>query len=85
MKHWERIYELHKVLTTRRTPVSERILEQHLQCSRSTVFRVIADLRDGFGAPIEYSPEHHGYCYNRQSDRPGACGLTRLFIRPYPA
>ncbi|MGY6217315.1 helix-turn-helix transcriptional regulator [Methylolobus aquaticus] len=70
MKHWERIYELHKVLTTRRTPVSERIPEQHLHCSRSTVFRVIADLRDGFGAPIEYSPEHQGYCYNRQSDRP---------------
>jgi predicted DNA-binding transcriptional regulator YafY len=70
MKHWERIYALHKALASRRTPVSERILEQHLQCSRSTVFRVIADLRDGFGAPIEYSPEHQGYCYSRQSDRP---------------
>jgi len=70
MKHWERIYALHNILVTRRTPVAEKWLEERLNCSRATVFRVIADLRDGFGAPIEYCPEHNGYRYGRQPDRP---------------
>lgn len=70
MKHWERIYTLHKILDARRSPISEKSLEAHLDCSRATVFRVIADLRDGFGAPIEYCPEHEGYRYRRDPDRP---------------
>jgi predicted DNA-binding transcriptional regulator YafY len=70
MKHWERIYTLHKILDARRTPISEKFLETQLDCSRATVFRVIADLRDGFGAPIEYCPELQGYRYGRNPDRP---------------
>lgn len=57
MKHWERIYELHKILSARRTLVSHRELEQHLGCSRATVNRLIADLWDVWGAPIECCKE----------------------------
>jgi predicted DNA-binding transcriptional regulator YafY len=63
MKRLERIYELNRILLTRRTPVSHQDLEQGLQCSRATVDRVIADLRDLFGAPVEHSPEQKGYRY----------------------
>ncbi|NJD05025.1 MAG: WYL domain-containing protein, partial [Methylococcaceae bacterium] len=70
MKHWERIYALHKLLNTRRTPIAEKSLEAQLDCSRATVFRVMADLRDGFGAPIEYCPEQQGYRYRQEPDRP---------------
>jgi CRISPR-associated endonuclease Cas3-HD len=67
VRHWERIFELHKVLSARRTPISRQDLERHLGCSRATVNRVIADLRDVFGAPVEHSAEYQGYRYPPQS------------------
>jgi proteasome accessory factor C len=69
MKHWERLIELHKLLLARRTPVPRQLLEQHLDCSRATVSRAIGELRDWFGAPIEYSADHNGYRYRRDGDQ----------------
>lgn len=39
-----------------------------LECSRATLFRLIADLRDRRRAPIAYDRECNGYYYERTPD-----------------
>jgi predicted DNA-binding transcriptional regulator YafY len=65
MDKFDRIYQLHNVLRTRRTPASLACLTERLQCSRPTAFRLLAVLRDHLGAPVEYSKEAGGYAYRR--------------------
>jgi predicted DNA-binding transcriptional regulator YafY len=50
--HIERIYALHKLLRVRRMPISISDLMARLGWTRATLYRVIADLRDGLEAPI---------------------------------
>lgn len=52
MDRLEKVYRLHRILVQRRTPISLSELEDRLECSRPTVYRVIEDLRDQLGAPI---------------------------------
>lgn len=63
MERLHKIYELHHLLSGRRTvvPISEII--RVLECSRATAFRAIAELRDYLQAPIEYDREYQGYRY----------------------
>lgn len=44
-------------------PVSEKELEAALECSRATVIRSIATMRNFLNAPIEYDRERNGYHY----------------------
>ncbi len=53
MDRYERILTLHRVLKSARYPVTLARLKQELGCSRATLYRDIAELRDALGAPIE--------------------------------
>ncbi len=64
MNRLERVVALHRVFDSRRHPVPARDLAAELECSRSTLFRTIAMLRDHLGAPIVNEPGR-GYRYDR--------------------
>jgi predicted DNA-binding transcriptional regulator YafY len=53
MDRYERILTLHRLLKSARYPVSMQHLKDELGCSRATLYRDIAFLRDALGAPIE--------------------------------
>ncbi|PCJ39515.1 MAG: transcriptional regulator [SAR86 cluster bacterium] len=61
MDKFERIYELHKLLTSRRAPVSRVEIENKLDCSKSTATRLIEFCRSRIQIPIEYDRERSGY------------------------
>lgn len=62
MERFHRYYRLHRILSSRRLPVSRAALERELECTRATVMRVIEELRN-YGAPVEYLREGNGYRY----------------------
>ncbi len=74
MDKFDRIYELHRLLGARRTPIAEDELMRRLQCSRATVFRLIRAMRDYLGAPIEFVADPPGYRYARE----GAAAVYEL-------
>jgi predicted DNA-binding transcriptional regulator YafY len=53
MDRYERILTLHRILKASRYPVTLQRLKDELNCSRATLYRDIAFLRDALGAPIE--------------------------------
>jgi len=63
MDKYDRIFELHRALAGRRTPVSAEDLLARLECSRATLYRIIAFLRDRLGAPIEHDADRSGFVY----------------------
>jgi predicted DNA-binding transcriptional regulator YafY len=65
MERYERIVTLHRILKVARYPVSQQRLLDELGCSRATLYRDIAFLRDALGAPIESDPEQHGFRYDK--------------------
>jgi len=70
MDRFDRVFELHRILSTRRRPVSRRELEEKMGCSRATVMRAIDFLRDQLLAPLEYDRERNGYYYRQDGDGP---------------
>lgn len=68
MDKFDRMYELHRILVTRRTPISLAEVTDRLECSEATVYRLIAALRDHLGAPIEFDRERQGYQYTPSPD-----------------
>jgi proteasome accessory factor C len=73
MDKFDRIYQLHRILAGRRTPIPLEDLMGHLECSKATVFRLISALKDHLGAPIELDKELGGYKYasGRAYELPG--------------
>lgn len=67
MTHIERIYVLHKALRNRRTPIAISGLIAKLGWPRATLYRVIADLRDGLGAPV-VSERGRGLQYDAKAE-----------------
>lgn len=63
MDKLNRIYTLHRLLRSRRLPVPLLRIREELDCSERTARRVISELRDDFGAPIEYARDNNGYHY----------------------
>lgn len=63
MDKYDRIFQLHRALAGRRTPVSTDDLLARLECSRATLYRIIAFLRDRLGAPIEHDADRAGFIY----------------------
>lgn len=53
MDRYERIVLLHRLLRSARRPLTLSRLMDELGCSRATVYRDIAYLRDALGAPVE--------------------------------
>lgn len=52
MERIERIHALHRILTAARYPVTVQRLQEDLECSRATVYRDLAYLRDYLMAPV---------------------------------
>jgi len=65
MDRMQRIFKLHQILAARRYPVPRGQLETELECSRASLTRIIAEMRDFFDAPIEFDKEAGGYRYSR--------------------
>ena len=66
MDRYERILSLHRLLSGARYPVPLRRLMDDLECSRATIYRDIAHLRDALGAPIEKSEDPEGFHYSTE-------------------
>lgn len=64
MDRYERINLLHRILRVARYPVPVQRLIDELQCSRATVYRDAAFLRDVLGAPLETSEDPAGFHYD---------------------
>jgi predicted DNA-binding transcriptional regulator YafY len=60
---YERTLTLHRLLKGVRYPVPLQRLMDELGCSRATVYRDVAFLRDGLGAPLETSDDPPGFHY----------------------
>lgn len=70
MDKYERIFRLHRILASRRTPIAVADLRERLDsCSKATLYRDIAFLRDELGAPLDKDQEANGFLY-----RPGPDG-----------
>src|SRR6056297_2529659 len=80
MSRREKLYHLHDILRQRRTPVSRQHLMEELGCSQATLYRLIAELRDVLGAPLEQDPESRHYFYDRSLA--GNFELPGLWISP---
>ena len=62
MSKVERLYHLHNILNQRRTPISRQELMERLECSQATLYRLVAELRDFLGAPLEQdAPDHEAH------------------------
>lgn len=80
MSRRERLYHLHDILRQRRTPISRQDLMEELGCSQATLYRLIAELRDNLGAPLEQDEDGRGYFYDRSLA--GNFELPGLWISP---
>jgi predicted DNA-binding transcriptional regulator YafY len=67
MDRMQRIFKLHQILSGRRYPIPRAQLEAELECSRASLTRILAEMRDFFDAPIEYDKEAGGYRYGRDA------------------
>jgi predicted DNA-binding transcriptional regulator YafY len=65
MDRFDRIFDLHKLLSASRLPVSRQRIEQELECSRATAKRIIEAMRLYLNAPIKYDRKLNGYYYDR--------------------
>ena len=64
MNKAERIYLLDQILKNSRYPVSKSQLMERLQCSQATLYRIVAELRDAYAAPLESTEQ--GFYYSRE-------------------
>jgi predicted DNA-binding transcriptional regulator YafY len=80
MSKVERLYHLHNILNQRRTPISRQDLMERLGCSQATLYRLVAELRDFLGAPIEQDPDNRGFFYDRSYEQPFE--LPGIWISP---
>ena len=77
MERYQRITSLHRQLQTASRPLSVKQLQHQLACSRATVYRDLAFLRDVLLAPVEGDGET-GFCYIQ--DKSGQFDLPGLWL-----
>jgi proteasome accessory factor C len=63
MDKFDRIFQLHAILASRRTPIALEDLTARLECSKSTLYRAIGVLKDRLNAPVEFDAEVGGFRY----------------------
>ena len=68
MERIERIHALHRILSAARYPVTVQRLQEDLECSRATVYRDLAYLRDYLMAPVVGNGEA-GFRYDADETR----------------
>ncbi|HUX31495.1 MAG TPA: WYL domain-containing protein [Thiobacillus sp.] len=79
MSKLDEIYRLHRLLDGRRTGLPRAALIAEHGFSRSTLTRLIADLRDRLGAPLIHDSERGGYRYDTAD---GSHALPGLWFTP---
>ena len=67
MDKFDRIFRLHAVLDGRKSAIPARDLLEKLGCSRATLHRDIALLKDYLHAPVEFDPDGGGYRFSTAS------------------
>lgn len=70
MDKFDRIFQLDSILSNRRTAIDPETLMARLECSRSTLFRIVGLMRDHLGAPIEFDTTQGGFLYRSASEGP---------------
>lgn len=70
MDKFDRIFQLDAILSNRKTAVDAETLQARLECSRSTLFRIVGLMRDHLGAPIEFDSAQGGFIYRSTPDAP---------------
>lgn len=63
MDKFDRTYELHRLFSGRRVPITMDEIMARMECSRATAKRGIETLRDQLNAPLVYDRERGGYLY----------------------
>lgn len=79
MDKFDRIFHLHAILAARQTPISLEDLMARLECSKATLYRAIAVLKDTLHAPVEFDTSVGGFRYARASGQ-GAFELPGLWF-----
>lgn len=70
MDKFDRIFKIHNILSGRRTPIARADLASALELrgeSKSSIYRLVREMKDHLGAPIKWSAEHQGYHYRLDS------------------
>ena len=70
MDLFDRIFCLHQIFSRSRYPVTSADIQERLECSRATFNRMIRDMRNYLGAPIEYDRKTAGYYYAATGEHP---------------
>ena len=65
MDKFDRIFQLHAILSTRRTPIPLEELMAKLECSKSTLHRAINALKYNLNAPVVFDANAGGYKYGK--------------------
>jgi proteasome accessory factor C len=68
MDKFDRIFQLHAILSARRTPIPLEDLLARLECSRATLYRAVNALKDLLHAPLVYDTERGGFHYRRSAE-----------------
>lgn len=61
------VQAIHNILSNSRLPVPRSRLMGNLECSDSTIGRIISYMKQSHGAPIEYDRKLLGYFYNNKN------------------
>jgi proteasome accessory factor C len=64
---FDRIFHLHKILSSRRTAIPLEDLMAKLECSKSTLHRTINALKDYLNAPVVFDANAGGYRYSKDA------------------
>jgi proteasome accessory factor C len=75
MSRLDDLYRLHRLLDGRRVGISRAALIQDHGFSRSTLSRIISEMREHLGAPLEHDPDRGGYLYDTTDGRHHLPGL----------
>jgi len=62
---FDRIFQLHAILSSRRTAIPLEDLMARLECSKSTLHRAINTMKNALNAPIVFDAEAGGYKYGK--------------------
>jgi proteasome accessory factor C len=81
MDKFDRIFQLHAILRARRTPIALEDLMARLECSKPTLYRAIAFLKNRLDAPVEFDRETGGFRYATEKGA-SAFELPGLWFTP---
>jgi proteasome accessory factor C len=79
---FDRIFQLHAILSSRRTAIPLEDLMAKLECSKSTLHRTINALKDYLNAPVVFDAEAGGYRYAREAASETSYELPGLWFTP---